>query len=350
MLSLLAKTFSKRINLSYFSIKHFSLYRIFPWILATAFSVGLGGCSAIQGDQSSIRPKIAPPEIMYNDGIDALQTLRFELAVREFESLQQNFPYSGYVASAQIMESYAYYLQRKYPEAVQQINRFIGLHPTSQDIAYAYYLRALCFYEQISDVQRDQRGTLEAMNALEEVVIRYPQTKYARDAQLKIALCRDHLAGKEMSIGRYYQQRHNYGAAINRYQRVVQDFQTTNHVAEALERMVESYLDLGLVEQARKSAEVLGYNYPNSKWYRYAYTLLKDHNLLGTNLHLPGKLITESNAVLAPPPVSIRKGTALAPNTLLSATPSTIKKQKPVTIKKAPIGPVKTESIPKISR
>lgn len=315
-------------------------------MLATALSISLDGCSTLQGGQSFIRPKIAPPEIMYNDGIDALQTLRFELAVREFESLQQNFPYSGYVASAQIMESYAYYLQRKYPEAVQQINRFIGLHPTSQDIAYAYYLRALCFYEQISDVQRDQRGTLEAMNALEEVVIRYPQTKYARDAQLKIALCRDHLAGKEMSIGRYYQQRHNYGAAINRYQRVVQDFQTTNHVPEALERMVEAYLALGLVEQARKSAEVLGYNYPNSKWYHYAYTLLQDHNLLGKNLHLPGKLITESNAVLGTSSIAIGQRAALAPDTLRVETPTKV--QQPVIIKKAPVNPVKKESIPNL--
>ncbi|MBO6037445.1 MAG: outer membrane protein assembly factor BamD [Acetobacter sp.] len=323
--------------MSLFSLKNLSYYRFLPYIFATTFLITLNGCKE---DESLVRAKIAPPEVMYNDGIDALQTHRFDLAAKEFEGLQQNFPYSGYVASAQIMESYAYYLQSKYPEAVRQINRFIGLHPTSQDIAYAYYLRALCFYEQISDVQRDQQGTLEAMNALEEVVIRFPQTKYARDAQLKIDLCRDHLAGKEMSIGRYYQQRRNYAAAINRYQRVVQDFQTTNHVPEALERMVEVYLDLGLVEQARKSAEVLGYNYPNNKWYHYAYDLLKDHHLLDKKLHLPGKLITASDVSLDTPSLTARKNTALPPEALDT-------KQQPI-VKKAPVSPVKKESIPKL--
>ncbi|MBS0965306.1 outer membrane protein assembly factor BamD [Acetobacter okinawensis] len=275
------------------SIKTQSVRRRLPFLLSAFALLGLADCSLLTGSSKTPpAPKIAAPETLYNNGIDALRTRRYELAAAEFETLQQNYPYSGYIPNAQLMEGYSYYLKGKYPEAVQQLNRFISLHPTSADSAYAYYLRALCFYEQIADVQRDQQGTAEAMDALEEVVTRFPQSKYARDAQLKIDLCRDHLAGKEMLVGRYYQRERNYEGAINRYQRVVQDFQTTNHVPEALERMVEVYLDLGLTDQARKSATVLGYNYSSSKWYRFAYDKLKNHNLLDGKLPVPGQAVT----------------------------------------------------------
>lgn len=277
------------------SIKTQSVRRRLPFLLSALMLTGLSGCSLLSGSKKAPpAPKIAAPETLYNNGIDALRTRRYELAAAEFETLQQNYPYSGYIPNAQLMEGYSYYLKGKYPEAVQQLNRFISLHPTSSDSAYAYYLRSLCFYEQIADVQRDQQGTAEAMDALEEVVTRFPQSKYARDAQLKIDLCRDHLAGKEMLVGRYYQRERNYEGAINRYQRVVQDFQTTNHVPEALERMVEVYLDLGLTDQARKSATVLGYNYPGSQWYRYAYDKLKSNKLLDGKLPVPGTVVTAS--------------------------------------------------------
>ena len=163
-----------------------SARHVLPRLLATALLGGLSGCGLFSENKPPATPRIAPPETLYNDGIDALQTHRFPLAASQFESLQQNYPYSGYIANAQLMEGYAYYLQGRYPDAVQQINRFISLHPTSPDAAYAYYLRALCFYEQIADVQRDQQGTIESMDALEEVITRFPPTKYARDAQLKI--------------------------------------------------------------------------------------------------------------------------------------------------------------------
>ncbi|GBQ71802.1 lipoprotein [Ameyamaea chiangmaiensis NBRC 103196] len=246
----------------------------------------LGGCGLFKkGDQKP--PPLAPPETMYNNGIDALRTNRYLLASAEFEALQQNYPYSGYVANAQLMEGYAYYLQDKYPEAVQQLDRFLLLHPTSNDAAYAFYLRALCYYEQIAEVQRDQQGTVEALDALQEVVSRFPQTAYARDAQLKIDLCRDHLAGKEMLVGRFYEQQNNYEAALNRYQRVVQDFQTTNHVPEALQRLVEVYLALGLRDEAKRAGSVLGYNYPGSKWYGYAYADLRSAHLVDAHTQAP---------------------------------------------------------------
>ena len=268
--------------------------RLVPIPLALSL---LGGCATLDSLNPFSDSKPAPvaetvpqtPEGLYNNGIDALHGGRYKLAVTQFETIQQNYPYSGYTANAQLMEGYAYYLQDSYPDAVAQIDRFLQLHPTSQDAAYAYYLRALCYYEQIADIQRDQQGTVQAMNALQDVVTRFPDTAYARDARLKIDLCRDHLAGKEMLVGRYYETQHYYEAAINRYQRVVQDFQTTNHAAEALHRLVEVYLKLGLTDQARRTASVLGYNYPGSSWYQDSYADLRSAGALSPSDAVPGQ-------------------------------------------------------------
>ena len=257
----------------------------------------LGGCATFDSLNPFSDSKPTPhaenvpqnPESLYNNGIDALHGGRYKLAVTQFENIQQNFPYSGYTANAQLMEGYAYYLQDQYSDAVSQVDRFLQLHPTSGDAAYAYYLRALCYYEQIADIQRDQQGTVQAMNALQDLVTRFPDTAYARDARLKIDLCRDHLAGKEMLVGRYYEQQHYYESAINRYQRVVQDFQTTNHAAEALHRLVEVYLKLGLTDQARKTASVLGYNYPGSTWYQDSYADLRNAGALDASVSAPGQ-------------------------------------------------------------
>ncbi|MDI2090769.1 outer membrane protein assembly factor BamD [Commensalibacter oyaizuii] len=238
-------------------------------------------------DNSELSYKQSTPEQLYNNGIDAIKTKHYKLATKQFETLQENFPYSGYTANSQLMEGYAYYLQNKYPEAAKQLETFLQLHPNSPDAPYAFYLRALCYYERISDVSRDQQSTIEALTALSDVVNRFPGTSYARDAQLKIDLCRDHLAGKEMLVGRFYEEQKNYEAAITRFQRVVLDYQTTNHVAEALHRLVEIYLKLGLTDQARKAAAVLGYNYPNSQWYRYSYNDLKKYNLVSAQTEKP---------------------------------------------------------------
>jgi len=178
------------------------------------------------------------------------------------------------------MQGYTQYLRNEYTSAIATLDRFIQLHPSHRDAAYAYYLRALCYYEQIADIQRDQRGTELAMNALQEVVSRFPDSAYARDARLKIDLCRDHMAGKEMEIGRWYERQHLYEAAIGRFQRVVDDYQTTNHVPEALHRLTEIYLILGLRDQARRTASVLGYNYPGNSWYEESYNNLFDNGLV----------------------------------------------------------------------
>jgi outer membrane protein assembly factor BamD len=235
----------------------------------------LAGCGG-KTDDSVKQATIGPVEGIYNNGVDALNARRFSSADDQFAAVEQNYPYSSWAVNAQLMSGYSLYLQNKYTDAIGTLDRFIQLHPAHRDVAYAYYLRALCYYEQIADIQRDQKGTEQAMNALREVVTRFPDTAYARDAKLKIDLCFDHLAGKEMEIGRFYQKQHLYEAAIGRFQRVVDDFQTTNHVPEALARLTETYLALGLKDQARKTAAVLGYNYPGSEWYDSSYAQLVD--------------------------------------------------------------------------
>ncbi|MGH7043717.1 MAG: outer membrane protein assembly factor BamD [Acetobacteraceae bacterium] len=222
----------------------------------------------------------APVDVMYNHGIDALNGQRYETAADQFTSVDENYPYSAWATKAQLMLGYTQYLQHKYTEALATIDRYIELHPSSHDIAYAYYLRALCYYEQIEDVRRDQESTLKAITALRQVVDRFPGTTYARDARLKIDLAHDHLAGHEMAIGLFYERQHLYEAAIGRYQRVVEDFQTTNHVAEALHRLVEIYLRLGMRAEALRTASVLGYNYPGSPWYADTYADLYRNKLV----------------------------------------------------------------------
>jgi outer membrane protein assembly factor BamD len=236
--------------------------------LAAALSAcgGEGPAALAKQDPSGVAP-----ETLYSRGVDALNAQYYKAAATDFNNVQQYYPYSSWSVNAELMEGYAEYLQNQYTDAIGSLDRFIQLHPANTNIAYAFYLRALCYYEQISDISRDQKGTQEAMSALQEVVNRFPESAYARDARLKIDLCRDHLAGKEMSIGRYYEKQHLYAAAIGRFQRVIDDFQTTNHTAEALSRLTEIYLKLGMVAEAKKTASVLAYNYPGSHWYQTSW-------------------------------------------------------------------------------
>ena len=233
----------------------------------------LAGCGDAKDEDASNVP-VAPVEDMYNNGLDALNSRRFGTAEDQFAAIQTNYPYSSWSVSAQLMQGYTQYLRNHYTDSIGTLDRFIQLHPAHRDVAYAYYLRALSYYEQIADIQRDQHGTEQAMNALRDVVNRFPESPYARDAKLKIDLCIDHLAGKEMEVGRWYQKQHLYEAALGRFQKVADEFQTTNHVAEALHRLIEVYLALGLKDEARKTAAVLGHNYPGSEWYTDSYAAL----------------------------------------------------------------------------
>ena len=191
-----------------------------------------------------------------------------------FDEVERQHPYSVWARRAQLMSSFSYYLARKYPEAVSSARRFITIHPGNKEAPYAHYLVAMSFYQQIEDVTRDQRITQQAADAFGELVRRYPESRYAADARLKLDLINDHLAGKEMEVGRFYQRSGQWLAATTRFRNVVEKYATTSHAPEALERLVECYLALGIPREARKAAVVLGANYPNSVWYHRAYRLI----------------------------------------------------------------------------
>lgn len=239
------------------------------WILPAALL--LAGCSSDKKDTYTERSV----EDLYNSGMNQLLDERYAAAAKSFDEVERQHPYSVWATKAQLMAAYSLYEAGKYDDSISAAERFIQLHPGHRDIAYAYYLKALDYYVQIADVARDQKNTEQAMTALGEVVRRFPDSKYGRDARLKIDLARDHLAGKEMEIGRWYERQGSYLAAINRFRRVVDQYQTTTHVPEALHRLTECYLALGLTDEARKTAAVLGYNYPGSEWYSDSYALLR---------------------------------------------------------------------------
>ncbi len=218
-------------------------------------------------------------EDLYNSAMDDLLAGRYSEAASGFDEVERQHPYSIWATKAQLMAAFANYQSNQYDAAILAAERFIQLHPGNRNVAYAYYLKALSYYEQISDVRRDQKMTQDALKALEEVVRRFPDSEYARDARLKIDLARDHLAGKEMDIGRYYLKLGSYVAAINRFRTVLEQYQTTTHVPEALHRLTEAYLALGVVDEAQTAAAVLGYNYPGSQWYADSYALLNSRNL-----------------------------------------------------------------------
>ena len=218
-------------------------------------------------------------EELYNEAMDSLLDDDFEAAAAGFAEVERQHPYSVWATRAQIMSAFVYYQGNLYDEAIAAAKRFVELHPGHRDAAYGYYLIAMSHYEQISDVNRDQSTTARALQALEEVTRRFPGSVYARDARLKIDLARDHLAGKEMTVGRYYLRRGNPVAAIGRFRMVIERYQTTSHTPEALHRLTEAYLALGVPNEAQTSAAVLGHNYPGSRWYQHSYALLVDSDL-----------------------------------------------------------------------
>jgi outer membrane protein assembly factor BamD len=232
----------------------------------------LPACSSTGSDELAYVER--PAEQIYNEAMGLLGQEEFRTAARTFDEVERQHPYSPWAVRAQLMSAFALYEGQRFDEAIAALDRFISLNPGNERVDYAYYLRALCYYEQIQDIERDQRMTENARAALTEVAQRYPNSAYGRDAALKLDLTLDHLAGKEMDVGRFYLRQGQYQAAIGRFQRVIQNYETTNQVPEALHRLSEAYLALGLVEEARKSAAVLGYNFPGSEWYTDSYRLL----------------------------------------------------------------------------
>jgi outer membrane protein assembly factor BamD len=239
-------------------------------VLALFATLTLAGCehedNPLQGDHTVGQ--------LYKSGKDEINNENYGTAAKIFDQVEQQHPYSTWATRAQLMAAYADYAGLRYDDAIDALTRFIELHPGNAHVDYAYYMRAICYYEQIADVRRDQRSSEQAYTGFNEVIRRFPDTVYARDSRYKLDLTRDHLAAKEMDIGRWYESQGNYTAAINRYKGVVDRFQTTSHVPEALERLTECYLGLGLRPEAQKTAAVLGFNYPNSDYYKQAYGLM----------------------------------------------------------------------------
>lgn len=231
--------------------------------------------SACTVDDADVEYVERPVEQLYNNALNVLEEGDFETAAVLFDEVERQHPYSSWATKAQLMSAYSFYQDDAYDSAVIALDRFIQLHPSNQDVPYAYYLKSLCYYEQISEVSRDQKMTELAMSTLGELISRFPNSKYARDAKLKRDLTLDHLAGKEMEIGRYYLTQKQYLAAVNRFKAVIDKFQSTTHVPEALHRLTESFIALGIPEQAQKTAAVLGHNFPGSVWYEDSYALVE---------------------------------------------------------------------------
>lgn len=254
--------------------------------LVLAASLPLSGCESIndlfsgkKNDDTDANYVERPVAQIYNDAWKAIDQGNWSDAAKQFAEVERQHPYSVWARRAMLMTAFSYYQANKYPDAISAADQYIQLHPGSKEVAYAFYLKAISLYEQIVDIGRDQSNTELALVALQDVVQRFPDTDYARDATLKIDLTLDHLAGKEMAIGRGYLRDGNYIGAINRFRVVVEQFQKTSQIAEALERLTEAYYALGIYNEAKTAAAVLGANYPGSLWYQDSYALLTSHNM-----------------------------------------------------------------------
>jgi outer membrane protein assembly factor BamD len=221
-----------------------------------------------------------PADKLYNEGLFLLNNKQdFKAAAKRFEEVDRQHPYSEWARKALIMSAYAHYEGTSYEDSVSAAKRYVTLHPGSPDAAYAQYLIGSSYFDQIPDITRDQGRTERAMQALDEVVRKYPNTEYATAAKRKVEVARDQLAGKEMETARYYLKRREYIAAINRFKVVITQYQTTRHVEEALMRLAETYMSLGIVNEAQTAAAVLGHNFPDSQWYKDAYRIVKSGGL-----------------------------------------------------------------------
>jgi len=255
-------------------------------VLGASLSL-LAGCSIFGGkddetnnankDAANYRERTV--EQIYADGWRAINAGAWDICAAQFNEVDRQHPYSVWARRAMLMSAFCSYQANAYPQAIATAENYISLHPGSPEVAYAFYIKAIALYEQIVDIGRDQSNTEGALVALQDVVQRFPDTEYARDATLKIDLTNDHLAGKEMAVGRYYLRQGDYIGAINRFRTVVDQYQTTPQIAEALERICEAYYSLGLDSEAQTAAAVLGRNYPGSGWYKDTYNILRGRNL-----------------------------------------------------------------------
>ncbi len=238
----------------------------------------LVGCSS---DKHTTLPDRTVNDL-YNSAMDKAQENDYKEAIVLFDEIERQHPYSPWAPKAQIMSAYINYYNAKYDDSILVLDRFLRFHPGHKYAPYAYYLKGLCYYEQISDITRDQKMTDMAMQTFQRLIMLYPQTPYAQNAQRKVLLTYNNLAGKEMDIGRYYLQQKRYAPALNRFAEVIRSYQTSMYTQEALYRMTEAYLALGLKKEAILVASVLGHNYQRSKWYKKAYALIKENTSVKT--------------------------------------------------------------------
>lgn len=239
-----------------------------------AGTVALGACSQ-NTDASAFLDPTEPADKTYNEALANVDAGNFTEARKKFKKVDRQHPYSEFAKKSVVMDTYISYKQGNYPEAIASGRRFASLYPSNSEAPYALYLVGMSYYRQISDVTRDQKKAAETYRAMNEVVTRYPDSEYVEDAKRKMRIAKDQLAGKEMLVGRYYLERKEYIAAINRFRAVVERFEDTRHVEEALARLTESYYALGLVSEAQTAAAVLGHNFPDSQWYKDSYALLE---------------------------------------------------------------------------
>ena len=252
-----------------------ALARILLVLPILAFVAGCSTWSLFGGDKDEVLPD-EPAEKLYNEGVYSLNEKHDpKAAAKKFEEVDRQHPYSEWARKSLLMSAYSYYDARNYDESISAAKRYISLHPGTSDAAYAMYLVGASYFDQIPDVSRDQGRTEKAMASLEEVIRKFPDSEYAASARRKIEGARDQLAAKEMTVGRYYQDKKNFIGAINRFKVVVTRYQTTRHVEEALMRLTECYLTLGIVPEAQTAAAVLGHNFPDSPWYKDAYQMVK---------------------------------------------------------------------------
>ncbi len=247
---------------------------------ALSLAAVLAACSIFGGkDEDSVAMPDIPADKLYNEGLFYLNDGKYSTAAEKFEEVDKQHPYTEWARKALVLNAYSHYAQGDYDEAITNARRYLTLHPGSEDAAYAQYILAMSYYNEIPDISRDQQRTRRALLALQEISDKYPKSEYAEPARQRIVVARDQLAGKEMDVGRYYLNQRNYIGAINRFRAVISEYQNTRHVEEALMRVAESYLALGVVNEAQTAAAVLGHNFPDSRWYKDTYSLVQSRGL-----------------------------------------------------------------------
>jgi outer membrane protein assembly factor BamD len=257
-------------------------------------AVALTGCASLKKKRKTDLSYVERPvDLLYAAGADRLDRRQYGAAVDYFREVERQHPYSEWSRRAMLMTAYAHYEDDQYSDAIGDADRFISLYPGNASAPYAYYLKAVCYFEQIIDVGRDQAATEQALSALREVVRRFPHTEYAADARLKIDMVNDQLAGKEMNIGRFYQQSGQPVAALSRFKNVIDRYQTTSHTPEALYRLVALDVSLGLMDEAQRNAAVLGANFPGDRWYADAFKLMTSKGLRPALQPKSGKSLPE---------------------------------------------------------